>query len=74
VAMCRSLDKVVAKFMSYLQASSLAKNNGNMRIQIFEFSELNSTGAKLGILTIEARDFGKEVLVDLTLEYTKNLD
>jgi hypothetical protein len=53
--MCRSLDKVVAKFMSYLQASSLAENNGNMRIQIFEFSELNSTGAKLGILTFASR-------------------
>jgi hypothetical protein len=40
------LDKAVAKLMSYLQASSLAKNNENMRIQIFELSELNSTGAK----------------------------
>jgi hypothetical protein len=56
--MCRSLDKVVAKSMSYLQASSLAKNNGNMRIQIFEFSELNSTGAKLGILTPLQWSFG----------------
>jgi len=39
--MCRSLDKFVAKFMSYLQASALAENYENLRIQIFELSVLN---------------------------------